>query len=217
MCEPATIGLIISAVSGGASAVNQNQAFRRQDRAAAEGIRKQGKIQSKTDQSVNAQIKDIQDSAGAKERADSLEGFLNAIRDSKDAVEGTVDPIAAANPRFAERVSGVKANTARLGTEQAGRLSRIDAPLLQRQAEGDRIGRTVGDVNEFVRQATAEDFLTRLRVASQRPNEFVEALAGVGKGVGSALTLGGSGGFFSKLFGGGTKKVVTSPAIFAGP
>ncbi len=198
MCDPATAGLIITALSTAGGAVNENQAFRQQDAKAAEGIRRQGLIQSGASKSVNEQIEDIRTSTGENERAESLEGFLNALREAQGSTEGALDPVLAANPRFAERVSGGKERIATAGTEQAGRLSRIDAPLIQRQAEGNRITRTVGDVNEFARQSSVEDFLTRLRVAAERPNEFVSVLTDVGKGVGSALTL-GSGG----LFGGG--------------
>lgn len=199
MCDPATIGLIITGLSTGAGAINEDQALRRQNRQAAEGIRRQGLIQSGASGRVDEQIEDIRTSTGASERAESLEGFLNAIRESRGATEGALDPVLAANPRFAERVTGGKERIAKAGTEQAGRLSRIDAPLFQRQAESGRIGRTVGDVNEFARQSSAEDFLTQLRIAAERPNEFINALTEVGKGVGSVLTLGSGAG----LFGGG--------------
>ncbi len=204
MCEPATAALIITAVSGGTEAINQNQALRRQDRAAAEGIRRQGRIQSGANTRLGEQIEDIRTSTGADERAESLEGFLNALRTSQESTEGALDPVAAANPRFAERVSGGKEQLRTLGTGQADRLSRIDAPLFQRQAEAGRVGRTGVDLNEFARQSTAEDFLTRLRVASKRPNEFISALTGVGKGVGSVLSLGSGAANLGKLFKAGT-------------
>jgi len=206
MCDPVTAGLIITGLSGGAGAINENQALRRQDRQAAEGIRRQGVIQSGASRRVGEQIEDIRTSTGEGERAESLEGFLNAIRAAQGSTEGALDPVIAANPRFAERVSGGKERIATAGAEQAGRLSRIDAPLFQRQAEGSRVGRTASDINEFARQSTIEDFLTRLRVSEERPNALIDVLSRVGKGVGSALTLGGGGGAanLGKLFKGGT-------------
>jgi hypothetical protein len=200
MCDPVTAGLILTGVGGGASALNERGTLRRKDRQTAEGIRRQGVIESGASRSINEQIEDIAGSTGESERATSLEGFLNAIRTAQASTEGALDPIAAANPRFAERVSGGKESIATAGTEQAGRLSRIDAPRFQRQAEGQRIGRTAGDINELARQSTAEDFLTQLRVAAERSNPLVEALAGVSKGVGSALTLGAGTGI-GKLVG----------------
>ena len=217
MCDPVTIGLILSAAGGGASAVNTNQALRRQDKQAAEGIRRQGRIQSGASGRIDEQITDIAGSTGEGERAKSLEGFLNTLRASQESTEGALDPIAAANPRFAERVTGGKARIAERGTAEAGRLSRIDAPGFQRLAEAARVGRTGSDVREFGRQSTVEDFLTQLRVAGERPNEFVEALAGIAKGAGSALTLGAGSGIgvpdLAKLFSKGT--LIDAPSTAA--
>jgi len=190
MCDPATAALILTAVSTGTEAVNQNQALRRQDKQAAEGIRRQGLIQSGASKRIDEQIEDFRTSTGESERGESLQGFLNALQVSRDDTEGALDPVLAANPRFAERVSGGKERIATAGKEQSGRLSRIDSPLFQRQAEAGRVSRTVGDVNELTRQSTIEDFLTRLRVAEERPNALISALTKIGQGTGSALSLG---------------------------
>lgn len=193
MCDPVTLGLLLTAGSGGASAVNQNQALRRQDRQAAEGIRRQGEISRRAGQRVDDQISDVAGATGEEQKDQALNGFLNVLRASRGATEGALNPVAAASPRFAERVSAGKADLTALGENRADLLSRIDGPLRLRQSEGDDFRRTAGDLGELRRQSSAEDFLTRLRVSEERPNEFIEALAGVGKGVGSVLTLGAGG------------------------
>lgn len=189
MCDPATAALVITTLSSSASFANDQAALGRQSKQAAEGVRRQGKIQREAGGRVNEQIADIAGSTGEPERAEALEGFLNALRTSQASTEGALDPIAAANPRFAEQVAGGRARIARTGTERAGRLARIDAPLRQRQREAGDIGRTTVDLTGLSRESDAEDFLTRLRIASEQPNAFIEALAGVGKGVGSVLAL----------------------------
>lgn len=211
MCDPATAALIITAVSSSASAVNKFNTLKKKDRQAAEGIRRQGVFATDANRSVNEQIEDIAGSTGESERATSLEGFLNAIRAAQGSTEGALDPVLAANPRFAERVTGGKESIAASGAEQAGRLSRIDAPRFQRQAESSRITRTAGDINELGRQSTVEDFLTKLRVAAERPNALVEALASIGKGVGAGLTLGGS-----SLFAGGGPAIIGEAGVNIG-
>jgi len=190
MCDPVTAGLVLSAASSGATAVNNNQALRRQDRQAAEGIRRQSRISQDANTRVNSQIDDVANATGAEQQEQSLDGFLNALRTSRDSTEGALSPVAGADPRFAERVSAGRADLVASGTERAGLLSRIDGPLRLRQTEGDNFRRTASDLGELRRQSNAEEFLTRLRVSEERPNEFVDALASVGKGVGSALTLG---------------------------
>lgn len=205
MCEPVTAGLLLSAVGGGTKFVNNQAALRRQDREAAEGIRRQSRIQGDANRRVGEQIQDIETSTGEAERGQSLEGFLNALREAEGSTTGALPTIAGANRRFAENVESGKAGLATGGSERAGRLSRIDAPRFQRIGEAGRIGRTATDLGETGRQSRAEDFLTRLRVASERPNEFINALGSIASGAGSALTLGAGGGpNLAKLFKGGT-------------
>lgn len=190
MCDPVTIAMITTAVSTAAKGVNSFNTMKKKDRQAAEGIRRQGVLSSEANKRVNEQIEDIAGSTGESERAESLEGFLNAIRAAQSDTEGALDPIAGANPRFAENVEGGKAEIAASGATQASRLSRIDAPRFQRQAESARVGRTASGVNELGRQSTVEDFLTRLRVAAEQPNQLVDLLATIGQGVGSVMSLG---------------------------
>ncbi len=202
MCDPVTAGLILSAAGGGAKFVNNQAALKRQDRQAAEGIRRQGRIQRNANQKVGAQIEDIAASDGTAERTESLDGFINALRAADDSTTGALPNISGANQRFAENVSAGKAAINKSSGERAGRLSRIDAPRFQRINEQGRVGRTASDLGEDSRRSRAEDFLTQLRIASERPNEFINALGSVAQGAGSALTLGGGGGLFN-LFKGG--------------
>ena len=216
MCDPGTVGLIVTALSGTAEAVNVNRSIRRQDREAAEGIRRQGRLSSQAGTRVDERVEDIATSTGESERAEALEGFLNALRTSKESTEGALDPVAAANPRFAERVAGGKERITSEGTARAGRLSRIDPAIFQRLNEANRIGRTASDLGELRQQSSAEDFLTQLRIAAERPNEFVSLLTSVGKGVGSVLALRPSvpkKDAFSQLFKSGS--IVDAPTTFS--
>lgn len=199
MCDPVTAGLILSTVGGGTKFINTQAAMGRKDQQAAEGIRRQGVLQRGANLKVGQQIEDIAGSTGEPERAESLGGFLDALRAAEGTTTGALPDIPGASERFAERVEGGKKRIATEGTARAGRLSRIDAPRFQRIGEGQRIGRTASDLGETARQSSAEDFLTQLRVASERPNEFLDALGSIMSGAGSAMTL-GQGGGLANLF-----------------
>lgn len=200
MCDPVTIGLILTAAGGGTKAVNANISARRQDRAAAEGIRQQGELQRGANEQLNERVAEIGANTGESERADALEGFLNTLRDSSDITGADSDPLALGGSRFAERVSGGEATTRNIGTERAGRLSVIDAAGRQRVNERSRVADTAGQLSEIQRQSKAKDFITRLRIASKRPNAFVDAFGTVLQGAGSVIALRPPGGadLFSK-------------------
>ena len=131
MCDPVTIGLILTAVGGGTKAINQQIALRRQDKATARGIREQGELQRGADKSINEQIADIASSTGEAERGEALEGFLNTLRESQELTGAEVDPLALGGQRFAERVEGGEARTRAAGTERAGRLSGLHARAVE--------------------------------------------------------------------------------------
>lgn len=207
MCEPVTLGLILSAVGGGTKAVNTAVGLRRQDRAAARGIREQGELQRGADINVNEQIADIAASTGEAERGESLEGFLNTLRESVDVTGGAPDPLALGGQRFAERVEGGAAKVRRAGTQRAGRLSTIDAASRQREREAGRVALTATELEEVQRQSQAADFITQLRVASKRPSPLIDALGSILQGAGTAVSLGG----FGAPGPGSVKSVISGP------
>ena len=165
---------------------------------------------------LNARIEDIATSTGETERAEALEGFLNTLRGSQDLTGAEVDPLALGGQRFAERVGAGEAVTRQAGTERAGRLSTIGAAGEQRRRETGRVADTASALSEIERQSQAKDFITRLRIASKRPNPLVNALGTTLQGAGSVVALGGGGGGanLDKLF---AKGGLVDPAITGTP
>lgn len=215
MCDPATIGLILTVAGGGTKAINTGISLRRQDKAAARGIREQGELQRTADKSVNEQIADIASSTGETERAEALEGFLNTLRGSQELTGAEVDPLALGGQRFAERVGAGETRTRAAGTERAGRLSVVDAAGRQRVGEAGRVAATATGLDEIQRQSQARDFITKLRIASKRPNPLIDALGTIAQGAGSIVALGAGGGpNLSKLF---AKGGLVDPAITGTP
>ena len=210
MCTGAEIGLILAAVGTGTQVVNNQIALKRQDREAARGIRRQGELQAETNRLLGEQIDDIAGSTGETERAESLAGFQDALRRSEESTVGALPgdaAVGAAAPRFAEAVQQGLNKIRQASGDQAGRLSVIDSALFQRMNEGDRVANTVTDMREQARRSRAEDFITQLRIADRRPNEFVNALGSIMQGAGSAMSMGAfpfGGGEATKAFKAGT-------------
>lgn len=189
MCDPVTTGIILTGVSGGASLINNQNTLKRQDRQAAAGIRKNAANQREANSRVNEQIDTLGANSGEAETSDALAAFQNALRSARPETEGSVQDVPGASQRFAERVGQGRASVAADGDAQAERLSIIDGILRQRINEGRGISRTGSDINAIGADISAEDFLTRLRVNSERNNPVVDLLAGIGKGVGSGIAL----------------------------
>ena len=215
MCDPVTAGLILTAVGGGTKAINQQVSLRRQDKTAAQGIREQSELQEGANVKLNEQIADIAGSTGEGERAQALEGFLNTLRENQDLTGAEADPLALGGQRFAERVAGGEAVTRKAGTERAGRLSVVDAAGRQRVGERGRVADTANALSEIQRQSRAADFITKLRIASKRPNPLINALGTTLQGAGSIVSLGAGGGpSLDKLF---AKGGIVDPTLTGTP
>lgn len=194
MCDPVTLGLVLTAAGTGAQTVNNLVSLRRQDEAAARGIRRQSNIQREANDRLADQIDELAASDGSAERAESLAGFQNALRASQESTEGALPgdaSLIAANPRFAERVSQGREQISGGAADSAARLATITGASNQRLREGGEFARTATDLGGLRRQSQAEDFITQLQIAKRRPNEFVNALGSILQGAGSTIAMGG--------------------------
>ena len=190
MCTGAEVGLILSAVGTAAGAANQQRALRRQDRAAAQGLRNQGELQRKSANRATSELRDFSRSGPEGEQAASLDAYMNALRESQSSTEGSLPGVAMANPRYAEDVANSRQRVGADAAARAGRASVIDGAGMQRLREGQGIGRASAEIGELGRQSNAEDYLTRLRVAGIRPDPWVSAAAQIMQGVGGGMAMG---------------------------
>jgi hypothetical protein len=135
------------------------------------------------------------------------------LRDAQDVTGGTEDPLAVGGQRFVDRVAAGEAETRQAGVDKAEILSRIIGPSVQRQREAGRVSLTAADLSELARQSEAQDFITRLRVASKRPNPLIDAIGDVGIGAGSIVSLRPSSANLKRLARLGS--IIDSPTTFA--
>jgi hypothetical protein len=189
MCTGAEAGLIMAAAGTATGAANQYAANRSQDKAAAAGIRRQAELQRQASGRAMQHVNEFGRSTPQAEEAQSLEGFMNALRASQASTEGSLQPVGAANQRFAEDVTAGRGQIGQESGARAGRMAVLDAPMLQRLREGQQFNTAAGDIGELSRQSTAEDFLTRMRVASRQPNPWVGAAGNIMQGVGGAMAM----------------------------
>ena len=189
MCDPLTTGLIISGIGTGAGAVNTNRTLRRQDRQAARGIEQQSAKQREANQRVRDQIASLEGDTGEADRAASLEDFRNALRADKTSTEAGLDnTLGIGGERFVQRAGAGKEQLNTAGQSMAERLATISGTLRQRQREGSEFGRLGVDLTALSNDAAAADYLTRLRIANERNNPFIDAGAGLLQGYGEALS-----------------------------
>ena len=197
MCDPISLGLL--AASLGAKAVNTRQTARRQDRELALGIRKQGEIGKEAAGRVQKEVTSLAESNPEVEKAEAIKGFIDTLRSSQDLTSEALPGIPGASERFAEDVGAAGAGVRARAGGRAELLSKIDAPIRQRQREAFGRGRLGVDIGELGERSSAEDFLARLRASEQRNNPLIDIGADILGGVATAGVA--SGKNITELFG----------------
>lgn len=211
MCTGAEIGLILAAAGTATGAANQQAALRAQDRQAARGIKRQSDLRRQAGARAGEQVESFRESGPDEARAEALASFQNALRQAQSQADDSFFEAGAADPRFAEDVAARQQALQGEMQNTAGRLASIDAPQYQRRDEQAEMGRTQSDLGRLADQSQAEDFLTRMRVASRRENPWVSGISQLMQAAGSAMALAPAGASAATTAGAPTTAAAAAP------
>jgi hypothetical protein len=177
--------LIVAALSAGAQAYQTNQVAKDQDAAAAQGIRSQAANQRQADEAVGASVDQLGQSTPEGARAKATEDFLGQLRRNRgQAIPGATS---GGSARYNADMAGAQSDVADFGSRAADTLARINAPAMQREAEGVGFNRLSSNLGMIGRNASGDQFLDQLRLRSVRPNPWVSAGAELGQGAASGM------------------------------
>lgn len=182
------VALAAAAAAAGGSYVNTQNMEKRQDNQAVLGIRNQSKIQKEADAKVNDAVAKLADSNAASAKDARLNDYLGVLRRNRDTTNNGLTPNIGSNTFQAD--SAQAANDANsYTTKNAGLLSRIDAPAIQRQQEGFDYGNLATDIGMIGRQSQGQNFLDQLKLNRIRRNAKID----LGVGLASAVAGGAAG------------------------
>lgn len=195
----------IATVGAGTAAYETDRTAKKQDRAAALGIRQQAERQRQADQRVNRELQQIKQSDAEAERAAANEQFVQQLQRNRAVAGGALPNVAGASDRFAQDLEKSTEDSDSMAERVAALMARIDAPTLQRQREGRAMGRLATDLGQIARLSAGDDFLAQLRLRGIRENPWVMAGASIAQGAGSSMASSGYG-----TTGAGTTRVLQS-------
>lgn len=191
----ALIGAAIAAAGAGLHSVDEQHKAQQQDEQAAQGIRIQGVDQQKADAQVAQNIQKLQGSSPEADRANAANAFLTQLR--RNSAVATGAPVAGGSQRYKGDIANSTQGVADYGGNLADTESRILAPNLQRQTEGQNAQQLASNLSEVGRQSNADQFLSQLRLRGITNNPWLQAggsvLEGVGNGISSNYGYTGKG------------------------
>jgi hypothetical protein len=177
----------LSAVGAAGQRKAQNDLVDDQRRIAAEGVLRQAAVNREADQRVAQTTQQIAASNPAAEQAAKRATYLDALRKSLPAREGAVPASGAVSSRFAQDADTARAQTEAEAVQNADLTAAIEAPQYQRQKEGVALNNATVDLNALRSRSASQDFLTRLRLAMTKPNQWLTAAGQLASGAGAAM------------------------------
>lgn len=187
------LALAAAAAAAGASAYNTRQTAKRQDSAAAEGIRRQAENQRKATANVNKTVEQVGKSSAEPDRMQAREQFLQAIRQrSAQARQGL--GATGLSSAYDQLAGSEAANAEQYALGQAGNLATIEGATRQRQREGNAFGDLGMNLDAQRGDVQGDQFLTGLRVRGIQRNPWIDAAAAAANGYASGGMYGGGGG-----------------------
>ena len=189
--EAVWIPLVMAAVGAGASVYNTRQTERRQDNALAQQIRNQSARQREADAKAAELVRREAGSNDTDERASSLAKFTDAIQKARGNAERPLETVAAVSDAYKKAGSDSALGMTSTAGNFADLVSRIDAPMQQRQNDDLARGRYATDIDMIRRFASGDDYLDQMRLRNIRRNPWIDAGASVASGY--AGSYGGGG------------------------
>ena len=185
---------VILAIAGAAaSQINTRRTAKKQDRATAEGIRRQSEEQRLANARLNETLQFFEESEAGDIRESLSKRYTDQLRLKQAQGLAGFDTAGDSSDAF-------KGRAAKRSGEVVGRadvlqdlFSTIDASGDQRLQEGFERGDLGSDLSVFGRNSAAEDFLTRLRVNSIQRSPILDMVAAGLSGASSGVA--GGGGF----------------------
>lgn len=187
------IAAALAAGSAGATAYNNNRVANKQDNIAAQGIRKQAENQRQTSARVNRTLDDIaaSDASGVREQAKGT--YIDQVqRQMGQAKQGLA--IRGISDQYDEMAGAAQGDASSYAGTVADLMSRIDAGSLQRQAEGNRMGKLNMDLDVDRARVQGDAFLTDLLLKGVRRNPYIDIAAGAMRGAASGMMSGAGSG-----------------------
>lgn len=192
----ALVGGGTAALGAGVSAYAQNQAMRRQDSAAANGIRQQQQDQSQADQVVKNTVQNTATNEQENLQANKQKqqnAYLSALQRAAPTQTNATPVVSGASKAYADAAASATKDNAQFGRTLADQMSTTDAPLLTAQNTALSLGDAstkLGIINDTSnRQAN----VAKLQEQAITANPWLQAAGQFISGAGQGYASGSAG------------------------
>ncbi len=186
--EAIWVPLAMAAVGAGTNYYNTTQTNKRTDRELAAQIAAQGGRQREAAGLVQDAIQRQEGSNPDAARRSALEQYMEVVLRNRGQAAGGLGQVGAVSDRYGEAANDAATDIASYGANRADMMSRIDAPIRQRQEEGIQFGRLGSELDRVAGMSASDAYLGDLRLRSVRRNPWLDAAAEAANAYGSSYS-----------------------------
>lgn len=183
--------LILAGAGKAINAKADQGALAAQDREAAANVARQAGLNREGDTKVSQAVSKIAASNPQEAIDQRRTAYLEALRRTQPEASAAMPATPGASERFAEDLNAADATAQTRGANEASTLANLEAPGVQRQAEGNLVAETGSDLGLLAGKSRSEDYLSKLRLARIRPSASLKAFGSILSGAGSGLAANG--------------------------
>lgn len=194
--EAVWVPLVMAAVSGAATYINNRNTARRQDHELAAQLRAQGDKQREADARTAQLLTQQAQSTDAKDRTESLATYNRELAMKAPQANKLLAAPGAVSDAYQKSGSDASLGIADYGKRIADLTASIDAPQQQRMRDRrEIIDPYQTDIGMIARRNAGDNFLSNLRLRNIQPNPWLSLTAGI---------AGAAAGSYAKGMGAGT-------------
>lgn len=191
MCWQVALPLLMSAAGTAVQKGQERKVRNDQDRIAAEGILRQAQMNREAGDRVAKTTQELAASNPDAEISAKRASYTDALRKSAATRAGATPVAGNVSSRYSADAADASGAVETDANKLADLTAAIEAPQYQRQREGVALNNTGVDLSLIQNRSAGADYLTRLRMAMQRPNANLMAVGGLLSGAGSSIAAGG--------------------------
>lgn len=181
-------------LSAGAAYENNQQVVHRQDSQLASSLRQQYALQRQENAKTQQLIQKTAQSSPDAAKSDLLGKFMAQIQANGGNTNRPLNQAGAVSDAYTKASNDASMGLSSYGNTNAGLLSAIDAPGLQRQGEAANLSRYGTQLNDLKRQSGVVDFLTQMKLRGIQPNPWLTAVSDGARAYGMSRAGGAAGG-----------------------
>lgn len=188
------VATAIAIIGAGVQYHNTEQTAKRQDNQMARQIQQRSERQQEADKEVMDTVADRAGNNGDAARSSMLDQYMNQVRAAQGSATTGLRQVGGVSDAYRKSANDAALGISDYAGDTASLMSRIDAPMRQRQGEAQQNAQLSTALGLIGNRSASDDFLSNLRLQGIRRNAGLDAFAQVASAYAGAAGGGGGGG-----------------------